>query len=342
MDHASLISFLVNFRLLNFEDLVDDDFKIELINTGLNYTYAINRPVGKGVAVESLKIYSWGDKGGKYLVKIKKDLNKVNDSKIFREYLLLKYLECKCGLTAKPQGIYLNNNLLVTHLLDGHKAIDLKDKTTLSLIINKVAAALRNFNVINISGKRQGIIFEYFDREIMTIYPFFIKSIPSLSSVKYQPDFYKEFWNIVHADETIKKQLNESLSIIRKEYGDANALVHGDFRVMNLLYKKPLLLDKIDIKIIDLEYWHFGSPYWDLATFIVDLELYGLNEIKKLKENFMLTYFGGCQDLEEKKNTLNHFVYLLKIQKFYFSLNAQSGLDEEKIMALLKIQYDSQ
>lgn len=362
MESHNMILFLLNNGILEKGVFQGDEFSLEkkgesnlifYLNRLKNQDELITDFTSKDISEEEKLNFFANKFRDAWIIKVKQNVNNLSDNLLVREALFFDIFKDSKLFKDFPKahqksnlGLFQNNTIVVRQFVENYRdayRILLNRKNTqkdhiifLDELIKNIAKALHNFHNTNIDiDKIKRRFNKYLNPGELNINPIFLQTIPPPNKYKLAPIYIQFFWSwIDNNKDEIKKLIKDS-----NDKKQSNQLVHGDFRMPNILFslKDKILSDEdktlftknliklyvIDFDsplFIDFEYWHLGDQTWDLACFFQNLKLSVPNNWSRYKKVFLEEYYGN--KLTNKITAkIEATEKLLMIQNVYSELN---------------------
>jgi hypothetical protein len=371
MESHNIILFLLNNEILEKNEFQSDKFSLEKKGES-NLIFYLNRLKNQDehVTDNEGEAFFANKLQNAWIIKVKQNVSNLSDNLLVREALFFDIFKGSKLFEHFPEahpkaklGLFQNNTIVVRQFVENYRDAyriflnrknTTKDELTFlkTHIVKNVAKSLRKFHETTIDVNSMRVQFaNYLNPGELNINPIFLQEIPPLSKYKLAPVYIQFFWSWINNNRDKIQKLIDDANYEKK----SNQLVHGDFRLPNILFslrnkdsldktKNKTLLSKNPIEqyvidfdsplFIDFEYWHLGDQTWDMVCFFQNLKLLVPNNTNSYKKIFLDEYYGNA--LTDKiKAKIEATEKLFVIQNVYAELNETNYV--VKIQELSKI-----
>jgi thiamine kinase-like enzyme len=342
MDYKGLLGFLLNNELLTLDEIYKPSFSLEKRDES-NLLFYVNNRVDNDAKNDT-----------KLVVKVLKNPSTgrnllLREAKFF-EFFSFSQQNPKNLLSTNfgendIKGLYQNNTIFVRKFVgnytDAFRYLKNHIEIDLNQFVQTIAERMAGFHeFLDANGQAELIKFlsNYFVRSEVHHNPIFFNEILPLSKFKFAPPYIQQFWNVINQQSVNVEKLFDKLKENINKNGSVK-LIHGDFRLKNILFKDEEWSKKPDSFLIDYEQWHLGDIALDIATFFNTFPLYKasipyLSNITVQKEDFYTSYFTKTKysaDEEVRiKKRVECLQKIIKIQNSYANI-AQNGQNRELV-----------
>jgi hypothetical protein len=337
MNHFEIVNFLATNHLLTFEEMVADEFSLEIKKESFQIAF-----VNRATSNENEK---------KYFLKIGLGNSKLEQFYLRKENFVVQFFsekakdgslhfefdkkEQKYFLNTQSSGLYRDGSVLVRHFFSiidkGERIRDFgwhikaKDSTIdkIKKILDVIVIHLRKVHAIDISELQSKAMEEFSANEIYQ-FPWELDAVKIAKNA--ETGYQNLFWKNLNP-QTLNFAINAFKNETKKRF------VHGDLSPKNILvFEKGN--DEFDVKFIDWEMWHLGDSNFDVDLFVSSFEKYFPKNHKELKDYFIAKYYS-IDESEEEKQRYEGISFLTKLNASY--QNIIKAKSETEILANLQI-----
>jgi serine/threonine protein kinase len=339
MNHYEIVNFLATNHLLTFEEMVADEFSLEIKKESFQIAF-VNR------ATPNIN-------EKKYFLKIGLGNSKLEQFYLRKENFVVQFFsekadgslhfdfenkEQKYFLNTKSSGLYRDATVLVRHFFsiidEGERIRDfgwhIKEKKSTEIIkkiLDVIVIHLQKIHAIDVLELESKAIGEFSANEIYQ-FPWELDAVKLAKNA--ETGYQNLFWKNINP-QTLNLAINAFKNETKKRF------VHGDLSPKNILvFEKD---NEFDVKFIDWEMWHIGDSNFDVDLFVSSFEKYFPKNHTELKEYFITKYYS-IDEFEKEKQRYEVIRDLTKLNASY--LNIMKAKSETEILANLQITVNFQ